>query len=60
MFQSNSEEEDSLRRARYLMSPYNVKEARRARDFRNTVIGMGFSLAVLAGIALVMRYCGVS
>ena len=46
-------EEDALR-AHYLMSPYNVTEAKRAREFRRAVIVLTTaSIALLvAGVVL--------
>lgn len=36
-----SDEEESTMRARFLMSPYNLQEARRRRHIRDTFISAG-------------------
>jgi hypothetical protein len=33
-------------RARFLMSPYNLKEAHRVKELRHTVIGVGVAIAI--------------
>jgi hypothetical protein len=51
--------QEDIIRARFLMSPYNVREAKRARDFRNAVVGISLTVVLFligAGIvALVQR-----
>jgi hypothetical protein len=34
-------------RAQFLLSPYNVREAKRAREIRNAAIGIGLVIGLL-------------
>lgn len=47
--------EDPIR-VRYLMSPYNLKEVRRAKEWKNMLIGIGFVVIVLLSVAGVMAF----
>jgi hypothetical protein len=46
-------EEEPVTRARYLMSPYNLREARRNRSNKHIVISFIFVLTLLASICLI-------
>lgn len=43
-------------RAQFLMSPYNVREARRAKEWRNMVVGVCFIIIVIMAVAGIMSF----
>ncbi len=47
---------EDIARARFLMSPYNVREARRAKEWRNLIVGVCFIILVILAVAGFMGF----